>query len=200
MIDADDDDLDDPQSFMGEGQGNDDDDSAEEDAPEGKRKPLPPFVKDAYDRFISKADMHYKMHGTFWVPQRANIFILGGNLRNKAAALAKPTAEAMYNACLFYWDPAYFVDVYCPSLACGTKLNYYGYTRPRRVVDMHNCFYMVGRRYHCPKCKSKTGKDTVTFNSWDSRILEALPAQLLDEFPAYLSHRGAMAKPVFEMM
>jgi hypothetical protein len=30
--------------------------------------------------------------------------------------------------------------------------------------------------------------------------MKALPAQLLDEFPAYLSHRGAMAKPVFEMM
>ncbi|KAF8174492.1 hypothetical protein K438DRAFT_1522445, partial [Mycena galopus ATCC 62051] len=140
----------------------------------------------------------YREQSTFWVPQKANIFLLGGNFRDKKKALPKPTAEAMYNARLFYWDPGYFVDILCPD--CHTKVEYWGYTRPRRVVDMHNCFYMIGRRHHCKQCKSKTGKHTVTFNSWDPRILKALPAQLLDEFPAYMSHRGAMAKPVFEMM
>ncbi|KAJ6568492.1 hypothetical protein B0H19DRAFT_938738 [Mycena capillaripes] len=104
----------------------------------------------------------------------------------------------MYNAQMFFWDPAYFGDIKCPN--CGAQLTGHGYTRPRRVVDMHNCFYMVGKRYRCSNCKSKTQKSTVTFNSWDPRIMKALPPQLLDEFPAYLSHRGAMSKPVFEMM
>ncbi|KAJ7090458.1 hypothetical protein C8R44DRAFT_750974 [Mycena epipterygia] len=192
IVDPDDADTEDLLGLMGEGQGNDDDacSGSDEDIPAGKRNSLPPFVKTAYEKFVTGAERHYQVHQTFWVPQKANIFLLGGNLRSKAAA-GKPTAEAMYNARLFYWDPRYFVEIACP--ACGTELGPHGYTRPRRMVDLHDCFYMVGRR-------SKTDKETVTFNSWDPRIMKALPAHLLDEFPAYLSHRGAMAKPVFEMM
>ncbi|KAJ7448443.1 hypothetical protein B0H11DRAFT_1744154, partial [Mycena galericulata] len=177
---------------MGQGQGTDDDSAHDdEDLSSGKRRPLPPFVKNAYDRFTLKAEKHYKDYSTFWVPQQDNFFILHGD--------AQPTAEAMYTARLYYWDPAYFFNIPCPG--CGTHLKNHAFTRPRRVVDMHNCFYMVGRRYICAKCKNATsGKLTVTFNSWDSRIMEALPAHLRDEFPAYLSHRGAMSKPLFEMM
>ncbi|KAJ7351607.1 hypothetical protein DFH08DRAFT_935178 [Mycena albidolilacea] len=136
IVDPDDANAEDPLGLMGEGQGNDDDacSSSNTDIPAGKRGSLPPFVKTSYETFVNRADAaaHYQVHQSFWVPQKANIFLLRGDLRSKAAA-GKPTAEAMYNARLFYWDPRYFAEIACP--AC-----------------------------------------------------------------AYLSHRGAMAKPVFEMM
>ncbi|KAJ7664273.1 hypothetical protein B0H17DRAFT_952109, partial [Mycena rosella] len=107
----------------------------------------------------------------------------------------------MYNARLFYWDPDLLVDggINCPD--CHHKLERHGYTRPRRVVDLHDCFYLVGSRYKCTKCtNAKSGKKTVSFNSWDAEIMQSFPPALQDEFPAYLSHRGAMSKSVFELM
>ncbi|KAJ7754059.1 hypothetical protein B0H16DRAFT_1833181 [Mycena metata] len=194
-IDVDDDiDLSDPSERMGEGQGQEDlDPEEDDDGLPRKRAPLPHFVKTAYEKFKTKlGDKLYEMK-TFWVPQQAGFFIL----RSKQP----PAAEDMYNARLYFWAPDLLVDdpLCCPS--CGAKLIGHGYTRPRRVVDLNNCFYMIGRRYLCPKCKNpKSDKPTVTFNSWDARIMKSLPIQLQDEFPAYLSHRGAMSKTVFELM
>ncbi|KAJ7060520.1 hypothetical protein C8F01DRAFT_951498, partial [Mycena amicta] len=130
---------------------------------------------------------------TFWMPQKSRFFILTGN--------HQPTAEALYNPRIFYWDPDRLLPQGVPCPNCGIKLKRHEYTRPRRVVDFQNCFYLIGQRYLCPHCRNpKSQKKTVTFNSWDSRIMEKLPRELRDEFPAYLSHRGAIAKPVFEIM
>ncbi|KAJ6535245.1 hypothetical protein DFH09DRAFT_1179785 [Mycena vulgaris] len=69
--------------------------------------------------------------------------------------IKKPAAEDMYNARLYYWDPELLVtELKCPN--CSSKLNCHGYTRPRRVVDLHNCFYMIGQRHLCPKCTNPT--------------------------------------------
>jgi hypothetical protein len=101
IVDPDDANAEDPLGLMGEGQGNDDDacSSSNTDIPAGQWNSLPPFVKTAYETFVNRADTHYQVHQSFWVPQKANIFLLGGNLRSKAAA-GKPTAEAMYNTSL----------------------------------------------------------------------------------------------------
>jgi hypothetical protein len=40
----------------------------------------------------------------------------------------------------------------------------------------------------------------VTFNSWDFRIIQKLPPELAAEFPAWLSHRNAIADPVLAIM
>jgi DNA-directed RNA polymerase subunit RPC12/RpoP len=122
------------------------------------------------------------------------------NQRSMVFLKSKPTAEQMYNPQMFYWDPDYLVPggILCPY--CGTKLGRHGLTWPRQVVDLNVCFYMVGQRYKCPKCTNKeSNKTTVTFNNWDPKIIAKLPP-LAAEFPAYLSHRGAISKPVFDLM
>ncbi|XP_006457870.1 hypothetical protein AGABI2DRAFT_215844 [Agaricus bisporus var. bisporus H97] len=66
---------------------------------------------------------------------------------------------------------------------------------------MNSIFWMIGYRYHCPNCKNpKSQKKTVTFRSWDSRILSALPRALQLEFPAILTRRSALSKSAFTMM
>ena len=194
-LDGDEIDFDNATEQMGQGQGDEDED--EDDEPEeytgSNRRPLPPCVQKAWEDFKAKvADTLYKL-GTFWVPQRCSFFLLTGK--------AQPTADDLYNPRLFYWAPDELLPmgISCPN--CGTRLHRHEYTRPRRVVDLQNCFYLVGQRYLCPQCKNKkSDKRTVTFNSWDPRIMKSLPPELRDEFPAYLSHRSAIAKPVFEMM
>ncbi|KAF7762010.1 hypothetical protein Agabi119p4_10002 [Agaricus bisporus var. burnettii] len=66
-----------------------------------------------------------------------------------------------------------------------------------RCVDMDNTFWIIGYRYQCAKC---INQQSVTYRSWDSRILDALPPHLAAEFPAHLTHRSAMSKSLFEWM
>ena len=199
--------------LMGDGEGDEDDGGEDEDNLDAdvdadgsstKRvpRPLPPSIKTAYEKHLaylkrtsgsqSKPRL-YEIDQTFWLPHKANYFILHGN--------AKPTPEMLYNHRWFYWDPDYLVDggLRCPN--CSTHLYRHGFTRPRRVVDLENVFYIIGQRHRCPQCRHpQTNQHSVTFNSWDPRIIKMLPSSLAAEFPATLSHRNAIATPVLATM
>lgn len=172
-LDGDEIDFDNATEQMGQGQGNEDedDDDEPEESTGSNRRPLPPCVQKAFEDFKAKgAETLYKQ-GTFWVPRRCSFFLLNGK--------SKPTADTLYNPRLFYWAPDELLSmgILCPN--CSTKLHRHEYTRPRRVVDLQNCFYLVGQRYRCPQCKNKNSdKSTVTFNSWDHRIMKSLPSVL----------------------
>lgn len=74
-------------------------------------------------------------------------------------------------------------------------------SRPRRCIDFDSTFWMIGFRYRCLNClHPKSQKKTVTFRSWDSRILAAMPQDIAEEFPARLSHRSAISKPLFHWL
>jgi hypothetical protein len=114
---------------------------------------------------------------------------------------AKPRPSQLYNPQFFYWDSDCLLEggLKCPL--CKTLLRRHGYTRPWRVVDLENCFYMIGQHHICPQCRHpKTNEHSVTFNSWDPRILAMLPTNLAAEFPADLSHCGAISSDVFALM
>jgi len=198
--------------MMGDGVGDEDDGG--ENEPEGeegdtttsdsqrKRCSLPPAVQDAYDRHLQylkqvsgpKSRPHlYEIHQTFWLPQKANFFMLNSS--------NKPRPSQLYGHRWFYWDPDYLVEggLHCPN--CKSHLHRHGFTRPRRVVDLQNVFYMIGQRHRCPSCRNaKSNNQSVTFNSWDPKIVKSLPASLAAEFPAHLSHRNAIADPVLALM
>jgi len=60
---------------------------------------------------------------------------------------------------------------------------------------------MIGQRHRCPHCRNlKTNEHSVTFNSWDPRIVQKLPSALAAEFPACLSHHNAIADSVLALM
>ena len=113
---------------------------------------------------------------------------------------AKLRPAQFYDFDWFYWDPDYLVQggLKCPVQNCGAKLHRHGFTRPRRVIGLEKPFFMIGQRHRCPGC-STTGH-SVTINSWDSRILNALPYVLRVEFPARMSHRRAISDIAFSLM
>ncbi len=131
--------------------------------------------------------------GMFWFPRRASYFLLN---------VPKPSPQALYSEPpLFLWDPLALHPIPCPS--CGARLTRNGHiSHPRRVVDLNQCFWMIGYRYRCSTCTNpKTGRlGTRTYSSWDSRILSALPAELRAEFPARLSWRSGISLPLFHFM
>jgi hypothetical protein len=60
---------------------------------------------------------------------------------------------------------------------------------------------MIGYRYKCTMCwNPKSGKGTVTFQSWDTQILDSLLKELGLEFPAILTHWSGISKKVYTFM
>jgi len=198
-----------PFDFLGDGVGEEDDGGEEEDNEEEdtgskaarRHNFLPPPVKDQYEKHLqylrqtphgSKPRL-YEINKTFWLPHQANFFHL--NTSNK------PCPSQLYNHHWFYWDPDHLVEggLKCPN--CSSRLHRHGFTRPRRVVDLQYVFYIIGQRHRCPQCRNtKTNEHSVTFNSWDPRIVQRLPHALAAEFPAWLSHRNAIADSVLALM
>ncbi len=199
-----------PFDLMGDGVGDEDDggededDERQQDAGSNKtmkHKTLPPAVKDQYDKHLEylKQTPHgakprlYEINQTFWLPHHENFFILNRS--------GKPRPSQLYNYRWFYWDPDHLVEggLKCPI--CSAHLYRHGFTHPRRVVDIQNVFYMIGQRHRCPQCRHpKSNEHSVTFNSWDPRIIAKLPHALAAEFPACLSHRNAIADSVLALM
>jgi hypothetical protein len=181
-----------------------DDEADEPDAnrpePASSRRPLPAWLLEPFKAKLEESkrrDEHglpplYANHGTFWFPQKSTFFIL------RQHHFSPPE---LYNPRFFLWDP----DVLCnriPCPNCRQPLHRHGeIPRPRRCVDVNSTFWIIGYRYRCSSCTHpKSKKKTVTFRSWDPRILEVLPPALAAEFPAKLSHRSGMSNTLFEWM
>ena len=134
----------------------------------------------------------YFENQTFWFPSRSKFFML----RNEI-----PSPQQLHNPRFFLWDPEPLCKgIPCPN--CRTILQRHGHiSHPRRIVDVDSTFWIIGYRYRCRVCvHPKSKKNTVTFRSWDSRILAVLPRALADEFPAHLSHRSGLSKTLFAWM
>ena len=179
--------------LMGDGLGEDDvygDDDHEELDPHtsqaGERRPLPPWLKDGFNAKVNEsARSHrgpdglpplYRDHQTFWFPCPSTFFLL----RNSVSP------QDLYNPRFFLWDPAALCPDGIPCPTCHVMLKPHGHIpRPRRCIDVSGSFWMIGYRYRCSNCiHSRSSKHTVTFRSWDPRILAVLPQSLSCEFPA----------------
>ncbi|CAK5266047.1 unnamed protein product [Mycena citricolor] len=138
----------------------------------------------------------YRDHRTFWFPCEDSYFA------TRNLSVEELTPEALYQCRWLLWDPGAFDKIPCPREGCSSNLVRHGtIKRPRRVVDLDDTFFMIGYRYRCPMCvHSKSGRHTVTFNSWDAAILRKLPRALANSFPAILSHRSAISERVFMFM
>ncbi|KAJ3717330.1 hypothetical protein C8R42DRAFT_587212 [Lentinula raphanica] len=137
----------------------------------------------------------YRDTETFYFPRPARFFILTRNQR-------VPTPAQLYDYCFFLWDPECLLPAGIPCPNCHTKLHRHGNCkRPRRYVDFEKTVWVIGYRYKCPTCLNpKSKKHTVTFQSWNERILAMLPKWLSSEFPAHLSHRSGLSRGVFMFM
>ncbi|KAG6818601.1 hypothetical protein H0H93_003585 [Arthromyces matolae] len=198
------------ESFISEGlgddylDGDDDDDNVNvnvdgepSDRNKNQRKPFPSWLKKVVEQIIDELDTdrkglrgqsrHY-MAGTFWIPQKDVWFLLKKQDIN-------PTDTFLPK--FFLWDPADLLGasgIPCPNCSCTLTRDGI-IKRPRRVIDIDSCFWMIGYSYKCRKTGA-SGCDT-RFRSWDSRILAKLPRPLAMEFPARLTWRSAISWRAF---
>ncbi|KAG6875262.1 hypothetical protein C0992_004529 [Termitomyces sp. T32_za158] len=181
-----------------------DDDEGEEDHAHlhsNRRHPLPAWLQDAFDACVDQSSRKncgadglpplYRDHQTFWFPRPSPYF-----------QLRKPkiTPQDLYRCDIFLWDPECLIKegIRCPNPHCGARLWRLSHiARPRRVVDLDRTFWILGYRYRCPQC---VRPQSITFRSWDPRILAVLPHALAAEFPAQLSHQSGISKPALNLM
>lgn len=128
----------------------------------------------------------------FWFDEEAPYF------RLQSATL---TPQLLYKPRAFLWDPIVFERIGCPY--CSKPVIRHGEAPSRRrVVDLNGHFFIIGFRYRCPHCTHPVSGQigTVTFNSWDQRILKMLRPELAAEFPARLTRRSGVSLQVMELM
>jgi hypothetical protein len=145
----------------------------------------------AHERNSNNIPFQYADEQTFWFDECSPGLLLQFRL---------PSPILLYNPRLFMWDPITLTRIPCPL--CKQPLVRHGsIARPRRVVDIDSTFWIVGFRYRCPNCRHPTSRrHSITFQSWDSRILQLLPPWLAEEFPARFSSRSGMSVALFEWM
>ena len=68
---------------------------------------------------------------------------------------------------------------------------------PHRFVGLNETFWIIDYHYCCKECVNTSRKKTVTFQSWDAKIIERLPVDLALEFPAQLSHQSGITLSAF---
>ena len=163
--------------------------------------PLPNWLMNTFKARLVEASQRgtdwkpqlYAVEQTFWFPQPSPHFLLMQN---------DVSPQLLLNPRFFLWDPEVLCPEGIPCPHCRHQLYRHAtISRPRRCVDINSTFWIIGYRYHCRYCvHPKSGKHTVTFCSWDSRILAILPPYLAKEFPARLSHRSAISKELFHFM
>ncbi|KNZ75180.1 hypothetical protein J132_04665 [Termitomyces sp. J132] len=197
------------RSFASEGLGPDEIEGDDDEAENGInsngdsknwRQPHPSWFQKIFQSIIeeltkdrnglSGRSRHYTA-GIFWLPCQAVWFHLSKqNLRPTDTFLPK----------FFYWDPLDLLKesgIPCPT--CGHALTRHGFVdRPRRVVDIDTCFWLIGALYRC-RMNSMGGCGKI-FRSWDFRILDKLPRPLAAEFPAKLTWRSALSWRAFGIL
>ncbi|KAG6826161.1 hypothetical protein H0H92_000919 [Tricholoma furcatifolium] len=210
VFDTDDEAIEGKDTLLKEGIGDDDADGYDNDeestgsssTPPVLPRSLPNWLKTVFDAHVNASSDRsqnglpslYREHQTFWFPKQDTFFLL----RNFSYTDLAP--QKIYNPQFFLWDPECLVPggIRCPNSGCSTKLQRHGHIpRPRRVVGLSKTFYIIGYRYRCMVCKTPA---SVTFQSWDRQILEALPRPLADAFPAKLSYRSGISTEVFDFM
>jgi hypothetical protein len=161
-------------------------------------RPLPPWLLEPFKARVAESSSQYRdaaglpplyaQHQTFWFPQPSTYFLI-----KKGS-----TPQQLFNPLFFLWDPEALCPdgISCPN--CRRVLHrHQAISQPRRC-GIDQTFWIIGYRYRCRNCvHPKTKKTTVTFGSWDQRILAVLPPALSAEFPARLSHQSAISTTLF---
>lgn len=167
-----------------------------------RRRPLPSWIMEPFKAYVEASRAEncsqqglpslYSSNKSFYFPQPSTFFHFGHH---------QLSPSLLFNPRFFLWDPGAICGrIPCPN--CRTPLQRHNVLpRPRRVVDFDDSIWLIGYRYRCRSCVHPTsGKDTVTFRSWDPRILAVLPPYLAAEFPARLSHRSGITKRLLSFM
>ncbi|KAL1713419.1 hypothetical protein EV715DRAFT_165367, partial [Schizophyllum commune] len=122
----------------------------------------------------------YSVLKTFWLPCSPAYFSLIAS-----ASTGRTPSDHRF----LYWDPLplVFNGLLCPCCCQAPLMNRSRIqSAPIKVYDVPKPFYIIGCEYVCksPTCVSQTSSEGRSFASTDAVVLRALPAALIQEFPA----------------
>ena len=132
--------------------------------------------------------------GQFWIVPDDPSSVL----RQSLAKGLVPSPDMFYHTKIFIFDPSIMypeVPLCCP--AChGHDISVKGWVdKPRRIVDVDECYYLFSRRMHC-----KSKKCNTYFTATDSTALSLLPTFVTAAFPCRLTKRSGVSTQVVQLL
>jgi hypothetical protein len=98
---------------------------------------------------------------------------------------------------LFVWLPREFpgVKIKCPNCSSTETIPDGWPDKPpaRRVIGLDECYFVVGRRQLCKRCKKK-------FNSYNPKVLSQIPYRFRMLFTARLTHRSGIDLNLLQLL
>ncbi|KAG6886800.1 hypothetical protein C0992_002307 [Termitomyces sp. T32_za158] len=118
----------------------------------------------------------------------------------------QPKPHDFYSPTYFIWLPHLLCSkIPCPACLADSRqavkggtqyLNVKGWSkRPRRVVDIEECIFIVGYCYICPN--PACGK---WYQSWNPEFISALPRSLSIQFTHHLTYRSGLTDRVVALL
>ncbi|KAG6877503.1 hypothetical protein C0992_009828 [Termitomyces sp. T32_za158] len=139
--------------------------------------------------------------GTFWIYPRDTLFALH---TSEISALGYSPTE-LYHLPVFVWLPAVLPG--CPDIfrctKCGHHLVRKGFNAnpvARRVRNLHNDYFLLTARFLCNKDAANDPGCGASYQGTDPEILAQLTRHVQEEFPAYITARGAIDKKLMSVM
>ena len=68
------------------------------------------------------------------------------------------------------------------------------------MVDIKDCYYILTQQFRCRKADASSSGCGRTLNLYDPDILAQLDPGLVDEFPAFLTHRSGIDKTLMTLI
>jgi hypothetical protein len=113
-----------------------------------------------------------------------------------------PSPDSFYSPRKLVWDPErqFLEKIQCPLCKSSTNVARKGYpNRPRRIYSMDDNVYLFTRQYTCKRCKNEKG-GSIIFQATDPRVVQQLPFEVRDTFPAYLTKRSGVTTDVLRLI
>lgn len=112
------------------------------------------------------------------------------------------TPRDFYRPSYFVWLPHLLVKrIPCPACKAAQRepvplLRCNGWPkRPRRVVDLEDCIFVIGYRYNCTHQDCRK-----TYQSWSPALLSVLPPAVSAQFTHHLTYRSGLTDRLVALM
>lgn len=86
-------------------------------------------------------------------------------------------------------------DTKCCPRCGGNKVYGDGWSQFRRIIDVNDCFFVIGQRYRC-----QARHPNNTFVAWDERLLRATPPHILALLPVILTRKLGVSQALMDLM
>ena len=150
------------------------------------------YLSSVKSKIQKELDSTKDSNNSFYSNHHSEFFIRAPN----PVAIGKLNESLFYKPDVFVWVPwgtlVSKYDISC--LECkSTSLHMHEWPRPRRIISMTYCYYVIFRRLKCTNCKASLSEISPSF-------ISQLPQIIQDQFPCELSKRSGLDKDIVSIM